>query len=86
MHRQDFSTLALATLAGMKAVRPASAQNGSSDLETQLQRFKERWCTEAGKLTVSPDICSGYATRTEIGLATRVIRLSASTAIAISPC
>jgi hypothetical protein len=46
----------------------------------------ERWCTEVGKLTVSPAICSGYATRTEIGLAIRIIRLSASTAIAISPC
>jgi hypothetical protein len=46
----------------------------------------ERWCTEVGKLTVSPATCSGYATRTEIGLVTRIIRLSASTAIAISPC
>ena len=49
-------------------------------------RSVTRWCTEVGKLTVLPAICSGYAMRTEIGLAIRIIRLSASTAIAISPC
>jgi transposase-like protein len=48
--------------------------------------YEARWCTEVGQLTVSPAVCSGYTTRTEIGLAIRIIRLSASTAIAISAC
>ena len=66
-----------------KSVFQVHAVNESGEVEI---RRKPRWCTEVGKLTVSPAICSGYAMRTEIGLAIRIIRLSASTAIAISPC
>ena len=47
MNRRSFNALAIATLAGVKTVRAASAQDASSDLETsgdletQLQRFRE---------------------------------------------
>jgi beta-lactamase class A len=40
MHRRSFGTLTLAALAGVEAVRPASAHDASSELDTQLQRFK----------------------------------------------
>ncbi len=40
MHRRSFSTLAFATLAGTNVLGPVSAQDVSSDLETELQRFK----------------------------------------------
>jgi beta-lactamase class A len=47
MNRRSFNALALATLAGVKTVRAAWAQDASSDLETsgdleiQLRRFRE---------------------------------------------
>ena len=40
MDRRSFGALMVATLAGMMAIRPASAENAASDLETRLRRFK----------------------------------------------
>ena len=46
----------------------------------------ERWCTEAGGVAWISMFRVHYVTRTEEGLATRIIRFSASTAIATSAC
>jgi beta-lactamase class A len=40
MDRRSFGALMVATLAGMTAIRPASAKNPARDLETRLQQFK----------------------------------------------
>ena len=45
-----------------------------------------RWCTEAGGVAWISMFRVHYVTRTEEGLATRIIRFSASTAIATSAC
>jgi beta-lactamase class A len=55
MHRRGFSALAFATLAGMKAMRPASAEDASGDLQTQLQRFKEFPGVKSWRLDVDDD-------------------------------
>jgi hypothetical protein len=38
--RRSFGTLMVATLAGMMAIRPASAENAAGNLEALLRRFK----------------------------------------------
>jgi beta-lactamase class A len=40
MDRRSFGALMVATLAGMTAIRPASAKSPARDLETRLQQFK----------------------------------------------
>lgn len=55
MHRRSFSTLAFATLVGTKIVGPASAQNASSDLETQLQGFEKFPGTTSFRIDVGND-------------------------------
>jgi hypothetical protein len=47
---------------------------------------EKRWCTEVGEPTGMAPPGPRQATRTEIGLATRIMRLSTSAAIAASPC
>jgi beta-lactamase class A len=55
MHRRNFATLAFATLAGIEAVHPASADDASSDLKIQLQRFKELPGTTSFRIDVGDD-------------------------------
>ena len=55
MHRRSFSTLAFATLAGTKVVGPVSARDASSDLQTELQRFKGFPGTTSLRIDVGDD-------------------------------
>jgi beta-lactamase class A len=61
MHRRSFSTLAVATLAGTKIAGPASAQNVSDDLETQLQRFKQFPGATSFRIDVGDDKLASHA-------------------------
>ena len=45
-----------------------------------------RWCTEVGEPRALAPSGPRQATRTEIGLAARIMRLSTPTAMAASPC
>ena len=45
-----------------------------------------RWCIEAGGAPGVSTFGVHYVTRTESGLATRIMRFNASTASATSPC
>jgi beta-lactamase class A len=69
MHRRSFGTLALATLAGVTAARPASAEKASSDLETQLQRFKGFPGTTSFRIDVGDDTVAAESPESQLFVA-----------------
>jgi beta-lactamase class A len=72
MHRRSFSTLAFATLAGMKAIRPASAEDAASDLETQLQRFKAFPGTTSLRIDVGDNVVASKAPGRQLFVASTI--------------
>ena len=54
-------------------------------LNRQSETYARRWCMEASEVARPPPLLV-QAARTETGLATRIMRLSTSTAMAASPC
>jgi beta-lactamase class A len=72
MHRRSFSTLAFATLAGTKIAGPASAQNVSGDLETQLQRFEQFPGTTSFRIDVGDDKLASNAPGRQLFVASTI--------------
>ncbi|MDQ2805087.1 MAG: class A beta-lactamase-related serine hydrolase [Pseudomonadota bacterium] len=72
MHRRSFATLALATLAGMTAVRPALAQSASSDLQTQIQQFKGFPGTTSFRIDIGDDTAAADSPATQLFVASAI--------------
>jgi beta-lactamase class A len=72
MHRRSFSALAFATLAGMKAMRPALAQDASGDLQNQLQRFKGFPGTTSLRIDVGDNIVASKSPGRQLFVASTV--------------
>ena len=72
MHRRSFGTLALATLAGVTAARPASAEDASRDLEAQLQRFKGFPGTTSFRIDVGNDTVAAESPESQLFVASTI--------------
>jgi len=72
MYRRSFSTLALATLAGLKVVHPAAAEDASGDLQTQLQRFKGFPGTTSFRIDVGDDTVAAKAPKSQLFVASTI--------------
>ncbi len=72
MHRRNFGKLALATLAGMTAVRPASAEDASRDLEAQLQRLKGFPGTTSFRIDVGNDTVAADSPASQLFVASAI--------------
>jgi beta-lactamase class A len=72
MHRRNFGKLAFATLAGMTAVRSASAKDASSDLEAQLQQFKGFPGTTSFRIDVGDDTAASDSSASQLFVASAI--------------
>ena len=72
MHRRSLGTLALATLAGVTAARPASAEKASSALEAQLQRFKGFPGTTSFRIDVGGDTVAAESPERQLFVASAI--------------
>jgi len=72
MHRRRLGTLALGALAGVTAARPASAEEASSDLETQLQRFKGFPGTTSFRIDVGNDTVAADSPASQLFVASTI--------------
>ena len=72
MHRRNFGKLALATLAGMTAARPALAEDAPHDLEAQLQRFKGFPGTTSFRIDVGNDTAAADSPASQLFVASAI--------------
>jgi beta-lactamase class A len=72
MHRRSLGTLAFATLAGMTVARLASANPLPSDLETQLQQFKEFPGTTSFRIDVGNDTVAADSSTSQLFVASAI--------------
>jgi beta-lactamase class A len=72
MYRRNFGKLAFATLAGMAAVRPASAEDASRDLESQLQQLKSFPGTTSFRIDVGDDTVAADSPASQLFVASAI--------------